>query len=319
MLKIHMRGFLTEEPSGGIMYGIDFHADDYAASPENSKRIISLMKAGRINSFSVITNMECYDACMDLLRESWKGFPQKPLLSVHINLIDGYRLSSPQKRIIIHNSWTQLFFSCFLPGRKQAILRSALSSEAEAQITAFLRKTKGLMDDQGNPLALRIDGHVHTHMIPLVFHALMDALDRMGLREQVRFVRCSTEPLAPFLFTPGVMGTISPVNIIKNLILHLLSHSVRKKLLSANIETGRIFGLAMTGEMDLKRVSLLLPKMIQYARKKDTYLEILTHPGRCLPEELSAEYGPDDRKAFLAPGRDIEYRMLMDLPKFDFS
>ena len=318
-MEVYICGFLTGESNGGIMYGIDFHADDYAASLENSKRIISLMKAGRINSFSVITNMECYDACMDLLQENWKDFPQKPLLSVHINLIDGYQLSSPKKEIIIHNSWAQLFFSCFLPGRKRDILRRALSAETEAQITAFLQKTKKLQDDRGNPLTLRIDGHVHTHMIPLVFSALMDALDRMGLREQVCFIRCSTEPLAMFLFTPGIVGTISPVNIVKNLILHLLSHSVRKKLLAANIETGRIFGLAMTGEMDLKRVSLLLPKMMRYARKKDAYLEILTHPGRCLPEELSVEYGPDDRKSFLASGRDIEYRMLMDLPRSDRS
>ena len=36
-------------------------------------------------------------------------------------------------------------------------------------------------------------------------------------------------------------------------------------------------------------------------------------------EELSDEDGPDDRKAFLSPGRDIEYRMLMDLPVFDAS
>ena len=184
---------------------------------------------------------------------------------------------------------------------------------------AFLKKTKDLRDDQGNPVPLRIDSHVHTHMIPLVFSALMDALDRMGLRNQVRFIRCSTEPLAMFLFTPGVIGTVSPVNIAKNLILHLLSHSVRKKLLAANIDTGRIFGLAMSGKMDLKRVSLLLPKMIRYARNKNAYLEILTHPGRCLPKELSDEYGPDDRKAFLSPGRDIEYRMLMDLPVFDAS
>ncbi len=301
------------------MYGIDFHADDFAASLENSKRIISLTQAGRISSFSVITNMECYDACMDLLSENWNRFPKKPLLSVHINLIDGYSLSCPHSKKIIHNSWTKLFFCSFLPSQKQDNLRRVLSLEAEAQIKAFLRRTEGLLDDEGNPLALRIDGHVHTHMIPLVFSALMDTLDKMNLRKQVRFIRCSTEPLTMFLLTPGIVGTVSPVNIAKNLILHLLSHSVRKKLLAANIDTGHIFGLAMTGEMDLKRVNLLLPKMIRYARKKDAYLEILTQPGRCLPEELSAEYGPDDKKAFLSPGRDIEFEMLMKLPRDQLS
>ena len=70
---------------------------------------------------------------------------------------------------------------------------------------------------------------------------------------------------------------------------------------------------ALTGEMDLKRVRLLLPKMQRYAGKKGVYLEVLSHPGRSLPSELTEEYGPDDRKAFVSPGRDTEYTMLMNI------
>ncbi|MBR2823844.1 MAG: ChbG/HpnK family deacetylase [Clostridia bacterium] len=297
------------------MYGIDFHADDYAASIENSKRILSLARSGRIDSFSVITNMGCYEACMDLLRADWTRFPRKPLLSVHINLIDGYWLCAEKEGQIIRNSWVGLLASGMVPGRRRKRLRELLSAEIEAQIGAFLRRTEDLETEEGEPLPLRIDGHVHTHMIPLVFAALMDALERMGLRERVRFIRCSSEPLLMFLSTPGVTGTISPVNLTKNLILRVLSHSVRKKLGAAHIPTGYVFGLALTGEMDLKRVRLMMPKMKAYVRKKDARLEVLTHPGGCLPEELSEEYGPDDRKAFLAPGRDIEYRMLTERPE----
>ena len=182
-----------------------------------------------------------------------------------------------------------------------------------------MEKTKDLKDDDGNSVALRIDSHVHSHMIPLVFNALMDALDRADLRDRVSFIRCSTEPLFMFLFTSGVAGTIVPVNIIKNLMLHILSHSVRNKLRGMDIDTGRIFGVAMTGEMDLKRVKKLLPKMIRYAKKKDAYLEILSHPGRTMQNEISEEYGPDDIKAFLSPKRDVEYGMLMELQKSDYE
>ncbi len=313
------------------MYGVDFHADDFAASVSTSKRIIELLRAGRIDSISVIANMGCFEECMDLLRAGWPSFPKKPLLSVHINLIDGYRLAPPkaEKGVphagnaapgaasgeIIRNSWAGIFLRSFLPGRKKSRLRAAFSAEIEAQIQAVRERTKDLRDDAGAPVALRIDGHVHTHMIPLVLDALTDALTRAGLLDQVRFIRCSSEPLSMFLLTPGVMGTVSPVNIAKNMILHLLSHSARKKLQRAGIGTGRIFGLAMTGEMDLKRVSILLPKMERYAKKKDAYLEILAHPGRAVPAEITAEYGPDDRKAFLSPKRDLEYEMLMNLPR----
>ena len=299
------------------MYGIDFHADDYGASIANSERILSLMQAGRIDSFSVITNMGCYNESMELLRKNWDVFPRKPLLSVHLNLIDGRRLSSPEAGQRIQNSWGRIFFGGLIPGRRRKALLHAFSAEIEAQLRTFLKSTEGLRDDLGNPLALRIDSHVHTHMIPLVFSALTDALNRTGLWEKVSFIRCSTEPLHMFLFTPGVMGTVSPVNIVKNLVLHLLSHFVRTRLRTMNIGTGRVFGIAMTGEMDLKRVGLLLPKMEKYAAGKDEYLEVLSHPGRVLPEEMSDDYGPDDRKAFVSPRRDVEYRMLMELSRPD--
>jgi len=295
------------------VYELDFHADDYAASGENSRRILELIRAGCVDSISVMTNMGCFADCMALLRENWDLFPHRPLLSVHINLIDGFSLSARNGREVIRGSWAQLFLWNFIPGKKKR--RDTLSREIETQIRVFLEKTRDLTDDQGKPLALRIDSHVHTHMIPLVFDALMDALERMELRRKVSFIRCSTEPLWPFLSTSGVVGTVSPVNILKNMILNILSHSVRRKLAAAHIRTGRIFGVAMTGEMDLKRVELMLPKMKRDAEQKNAYLEVLSHPGRSAASEMSEEYGPDDRRAFPSPKRDVEYQMLMGMKK----
>ena len=150
-------------------------------------------------------------------------------------------------------------------------------------------------------------------MIPVVFEALTDALEKEGLTKEVRFIRCSTEPLAMFLFTPGIAGTIRPVNLIKNIVLHFLSHPIRKELERRQIETGRLFGIAMTGHMDSRRVGLLMDRMRKFAVKKDTRLEIMTHPGRVPVEELRPEYGNDDIGAFTSPDRDLEYDMLMEL------
>ena len=301
------------------MYAIDFHADDYAASPENSRRILALLEAGRIDSISVITNMSCYAECMAMLRASWSRFPHKPLLSLHINLIDGFRLSAQakasEKDRLIRETWAKLFFRGFLPGRKR--LWEACSAEIEAQLRAFLAETGALRDDRGQPLPLRIDSHVHTHMIPLVFRALMDALERTGLLDHVCFIRCSAEPLVPFLWTPGITGTLSPISLLKNRMLHFLSLPVRHRLHAMGLDAGRIFGIALTGEMDLNRVRLALPKIKRYAQKRNAYLEIMVHPGRTLPAEITKEYGPDDRRAFLSPKRDMEYEMLMNLSKAD--
>ncbi|MBP3721396.1 MAG: ChbG/HpnK family deacetylase [Clostridia bacterium] len=296
------------------MYEIDYHADDYASSPENSRRILFLVRAGRVDSFSVLTNMGCFGECMRLLRESWDLFPRKPLLSVHLNLIDGRWLSSPEAGKIIRQSWAGILLRSLLPGRRKKML-ALFSAEIEAQITSFLTQTADLKDEAGRPLELRIDSHVHTHMIPLVFRALLAALDRMRLTGQVRFIRCSTEPFFIFFRTPGVTGTVPLINLLKNIILKVLSVPIRKQLRRMGIPTGYIFGVALTGEMDLKRVLLLRPGMSAYAQKKDVLLEVLSHPGRVLPEEVSEEYGPEDRKAFVSPMRDVEYQMLRDLPR----
>ncbi|MCR5250874.1 MAG: ChbG/HpnK family deacetylase [Lachnospiraceae bacterium] len=295
------------------MYRIDFHADDYAASPDNSRRILELLLAGKVDSISILPNMGCYEECMKMLRENWERFPKKPLLSVHLNLIDGYWLSSGKSKRCIRNSWERLFLYSLVPGPKRKQLKLSYSRELAEQLSRIRRDTKDLKDDEQRPVAFRIDSHVHTHMIPLVFEALEEALAQTQLRAGTSFIRCSTEPLAMFLFTPGIAGTIRPLNLVKNIVLHVLSHGIRNKLEKEGIQTGRIFGVAMTGRMDSRRVGLLMNKMRKYARKKDAHLEILCHPGRVSDNEKCEEYGPDDTVAFVSDDRDLEYEMLMEL------
>ena len=61
------------------MHRLDFHADDYGVSINNSKRIIELIRSGRADSISFIPNMGCFDECMALLKDNWDGFEKKPL------------------------------------------------------------------------------------------------------------------------------------------------------------------------------------------------------------------------------------------------
>ena len=245
-----------------------------------------------------------------MLKEAWPSFPKKPLMSLHINLIDGHWLSARRGEHIIHNTWEKLFMHSVIPGLKKKKLKRSFTAEIAAQLRALREETASLKDEDGNPVPLRIDSHVHTHMIPLIYDSLMEALEETGYIKEVRFIRCSTEPLAMFLFTPGIAGTIGPVNLFKNVTLHFLSHGIRKRLGKMEIGTGRLFGVAMTGHMDAKRVAKLMPKMEKYAKKKDCRLEILSHPGR-VTEKPRPEYGPDDVKAFYSEDRDLEYTMLI--------
>lgn len=291
------------------MYSIDFHADDYAISLNNSKRMIELMETGKLDSFSIIANMGCYNECIDLLKEKWPSLPKKPLISIHINLIDGFWLSSAENEMI-RNSWGKLFLSSFLlsTGKKQ--LKDELSKEIKAQIKRVYDDTRTLTDSDGRPVALRLDSHVHTHMIPIVFDAMFEALEQLGLTKEVRYVRNSVEPLKPFCTKTGIKGTCPTVNAIKNIILNILGKRVYRKLKALDIPTGILWGLMMSGRMDLDRVNLLFPDISEIARAKDSYLEILCHPGIVLPEEKRPEYGPDDLDAFFSENRNVEYKMI---------
>ena len=294
------------------MYNIDFHADDYAISPNNSKRIIELVEAGRLNSFSVIANMGCFEECMALLREAWPRFSKKPLISVHINLIDGFVLSDNRADSIQSNSWESLFLRSFIahPGRKR--LKQTVTDEICAQIKAVNDAVSSLTDDDGRPIRLRLDSHVHTHMIPLVFDAMTDALKELKLLDKTDYIRNSTEPLKMFFSTCGIRGTFPFINVIKNIILNILSLRVAHRCHKLGIPTGMLWGLVMTGHMDKKRVDLLIEQMTEYASSKDLYLEILCHPGIVLNKEKRPEYGKDDMITFFSPDRDTEYDMIMN-------
>lgn len=285
------------------MYKIDFHADDYGISPNNSKRILELVRNGHLNSFSIIPNMSCYDECISILKAEWDSLPVKPLISVHINLIGGINLSNTGNQ---YPSWGKIFLPSLIPGKNRKRMFSQITSEIESQISRVYNDISSL----DSSLKLRLDSHVHTHMIPLVFDATIQAVENLGLTDRLEYIRLSREPLGMFLTTKGVRGTYSPVNIVKNLVLRFLSLRSSRILAKKHINHGLLWGLMMSGKMDKDRMSILLPQMTAYTQKKDTYLEILGHPGIVLPEESLPEFGPDDTVAFFSENRNLEYQAM---------
>ena len=294
------------------MHKLDFHADDYGLSINNSKRIIELIKSGRLDSISIIPNMGCFNECMALFKDNWDAFEKKPLISIHLNLIDGYKLSSKNSREIQNNTWFDHFIRSLIPGAKKKALREYFVSEISMQIKTVYDQICTLKNSDGNPVSLRIDSHVHTHSIPLVFDSLIEALKNLDLLEKTEYIRNPREPFLMFFTTKGVISKVPFVNIIKNIILNVLGISVNKKLNRLGISSGIMWGLMMSGNMDVDRVNALLPKMNSLALKKDLHLEILCHPGIVLEDEKRPEYGKDDLVAFFSKNRDVEYDMLIN-------
>ena len=295
------------------MMNVDFHADDYAISINNSKHILECLKKGKLDSISIIPNTSSYQECMDMLLKEWEYFPQKPLISVHLNFIDGYSLSD-ENLSLLHDqddlfttSWGKLFIASFLPGKYRTTLRQQLKAEIRAQIDAV---TKTLPDG----CALRIDSHMHTHMIPIVADALIEVIDEY--RYPVSFIRIAQEPLRPFFKKISLYKTYSPINFVKNIILNILSPSFKRKLDRRNIEYGLLWGLIMSGHMDEDRITKLYSQIIPYAEKKNASIEILFHPGQVLADEIhSCNNKPDVNSFYLSPNRNIEKKAVLSISK----
>ena len=296
------------------LYSIDIHADDYALSVNNSRRILQLIKDGKLDSISVIPNSSSFDECMEMLCESWESFAKKPLVSVHLNIADGYSLSGITDPMLTAKlgesrvfcaSWGRLFLSLFVPGRREAI-RAELKKEFAAQIKAVSgRLPAGVNPTGAREGTLRLDSHTHTHMIPVVFDAMTDAVHESGMADKLSFVRVSGEPLMPFI---RITGTFPAVNLVKNLILNVLSIRARRKLRHAGVSFGILWGILMSGRMDKKRVELLLPVITEYARRRGEKLEILFHPGRVLQGEEHPEFSRGDDLFVRSDNRDDEYQ-----------
>ncbi len=295
------------------MFKVDYHGDDYAVSVNNSKRMIELIKMGKLDSISIIPNMAAFDECMIMLKNEWASFDKKPLISVHINLIDGISLSGSKNPVMVNekgnlsSSWGKYFIKSFIPGKGRKLLKEDLTQEIKEQINRVYSYLATIDDIQ-----LRIDSHVHTHMIPIVFDSAINALSRLNLLDKVGYIRVSKEPLGPFLKTEGVKGTFPLVNVIKNIILNILSGRVFAILKRLNIEGGLLWGLVMSGEMDVDRINKVSSSVFSYAQKLDLPIEVLCHPGIVLKEETSEEFGSLDMEFFFSDNRNVEYDAVLN-------
>lgn len=298
---------------------VDIHADDYGYSLSTSKNILECLKAGCLDSISIICNTNAFEESMDLLYKEIPNLPYLPKMSVHLNFVEGYNLSnSPllSRDGINTSSWGDILIAS-IGGMKKS-LKEQMKNELKAQIEKTrvvidkcidLAKKNNVKYEQNG---LRLDTHVHTHPIPLQFEALCEVIKENNY--QVEYIRNPKEPLLPFIKKANLWSSYSPVNIAKNIILNVFSHKIDKYCDVNKLEKNYMWGLMMSGEMDFDRIKSLYGNMVTFAEKKNRDLEILFHPGIALESEYSEEFKKEYFKnANLSKNRDIEKDAVMNI------
>lgn len=288
----------------------DVHADDYALTPHADEDILKAVRAGRLDSLSVLTNISGYAESADCFLRERAQWKKQPLLTVHLNLMEGYcSADQGETAHLVDNKgrfcigWGKLLLWNYHPIKRKTI-KKELKAEIKAQTRLFIEKF-------GDEAPLRFDGHQHTQMIPLVYEALLEVIEEEGYRTE--YIRVTKEPILPFLKNISLWRTYRPINWIKNILLNLYAFRMERKV---RVLTGQppmfLWGVLLSGNMDKNRVEKLLPLMLAQAKRRGRSLEILFHPGVTLPEEIGEELsGEESLKFYLSEGRALEWEALM--------
>ncbi len=205
----------------------DIHADDYALTLNTSKDMLECMRAGKLDSISIVPNMLSFEPCMELLYGEIPHLPFLPCMSVHLDFVEGRSLAGAaavpdlvkEGGRLMGLGWGGLFLASCLPGKRRKI-KPQLKREIKAQLKQTqeaIEKCMAIAKEAGvscKQKGLRIDSHQHAHMIPVVWEAILEAVAEEGYR--VEYIRNSREPLGVFLTDVSLYRTYRPINFVKN-------------------------------------------------------------------------------------------------------
>jgi len=271
-----------------FMAKTEIHMDDFAISLNASRESIRLIEQGKVNGISMIPNFDCFSICVsELIPVLKKKGYEAVRISIHLNFMEG-KPCAPTVEVpdlvdengFFKLSWIDLLIASYSPMRYSK-LKQQLKTEIKFQIQKIVK-----ILPEG--YKVRIDSHQHTHVLPIVFSALKEAIKDGKI--DIEYIRLPREPWLPYLKHPVLFRTYSAVNITKNIILNFYTIFMKGWIKKSGYHYAYLWGVIMSGQMDQKRVEVLFEDFHQYASSRNQELEILFHAGSVLATEISQEY-----------------------------
>lgn len=280
-----------------------FNADDYGITALQAENIRRCRSEGRLTGVSAMPNSPFLPEAMADI-EADKALH----VAVHINLTEGLCLSRPEEVPLLAGKDGRFYPSFVrllgLSVTKPKALHAQLKREIAAQIDRILPLLAGR--------SLRLDGHQHIQMIPAVLRAVRDVLAEKGLTAE--YIRWSCEPLSPYLRHMALWRDFPPVNVVKNLVLNGLGLFSRRYMRDMGQKPDMVMGLVISGNLEYRLVSALLPDFERLAAKRGRTLELVMHPGWGIEPGEGLDVPGGGFEAFYKdPGRRREYDCLLKL------
>ncbi len=281
---------------------IYFCADDYGLCTLASENILECVENGGLNKVSVLPNFDCTDI-NELLTNN------EVELSLHLNLVEGKALSSPEKINLLVDETGRFKYSFAGLWMLSLFKRKEFEKQVYIELKAQVEYWNALVSMD---IPILIDSHQHTHMIPVIFKTLVRVLTDLNVC--VKYLRIPSEPVLPYIKEPSLYLTYSPVNIIKQWLLRFFWMIDKREYRKVNIPTAYFFGILFSGSMDEKRVRKILPHYIKLANKSNMDIEVLFHPGHISGEEISLDMcNKSFEKFYYSDGRKTEFDAIMNL------
>ncbi len=256
-----------------------------------SRHIIDCYHNGALNGISIMPNSPYLAECMEEIGDIRK----KLFVTVHLNFVEGKPLTGNKaKKLTDKDGNFKVGFGKYLILGFVPVLRRIYYKRIRREVEAQIMACAPYMNDG----KFRLDGHVHYHMLPIIFDAAMDVVKIHNL--SVSYIRFPKEELDIYRRASGKIRDIKPINVVKVLVLNALCARNEKKyadeLVRLGVEKKLFMGVMLSGHMFYDNVKECLPHAadIMADRGLDD-MEILFHPGDVTePEEVKEITSKDD-------------------------
>jgi len=265
---------------------------------------------GALNGISIMPNSPYLKECMEEISDIKKDL----FVTVHLNFVEGKPISGNRADMLTNDKgnfdcgFIKLLAVSYIPFLRKAYFRQ-IRREIETQLLAC--------EEYMNGGRFRIDGHVHYHMIPVIFDALVDVIKSNGFN--VSYIRFPYEELSVYVGNLSKLKGIKLVNFVKVMILNTLvarnKAKYKKFLAKLGTEDKLFMGVMLSGHMFYDNIKLCLKSaedVLEKRGKKD--MEVLFHPGDVtVPADVERLTSKDDYSFLTSSNRMKEAEALKQL------
>jgi hopanoid biosynthesis associated protein HpnK len=220
------------------------NADDFGRSHSINQAVIRAHREGILTTASLMVNEPGFDEAVALAREN-----PKLGVGLHLSLLCGRSVLPPEKIPGLVNAHGEFSDKPVATGFRYFFnrsLRKQLRAEIHAQFAKF--HATGLPLDH-------VNGHLHLHLHPVVFHILMEDAAQLGIR-RIRLTRDCLRRSAHMARGHWFYRASHAM------IFGLLSKYARNQLRRKNIRHAQItFGLLQNHRVDEAYILKLLPEL----------------------------------------------------------